>query len=178
MSPEINTVSLDTNPTSSIARPLHAIKYVDTFFPQESFLVSSSHETSVEETAGFWVGTIVESVAVLLFVSWVLIAISVVLRSIFFFFFFSRTSTFQLLDKPGSQVLSLLPPGSCLQFLSRIGFSNPTARRFFMECLANSRSRAFCKSICAEEKVPTNLYEYALGGIRTHETDLLYQAQG
>ena len=28
-----------------------------------------------------------------------------------------------------------------------------------------------------KEKVPTNLYEYALGGIRTHETDL-YQVQG
>ena len=52
-----------------------------------------------------------------------------------FFVFFSHTiSTFQLLDKPWSQVSSLLPPGSCLQFLSRTGFSNPTARRFFIEC--------------------------------------------
>ena len=33
------------------------------------------------------------------------------------------------LDKPWSQVSSL-PPGMCLQFLSRIGFSIPTARRF------------------------------------------------
>ena len=49
-------------------------------------------------------------------------------------FFFSHTFTFQLLDKPWSQVSSLLPPGCCLQFLSRIGFSNPTARRFFIEC--------------------------------------------
>ena len=93
------------------------------------------------------------------------------------FFFFSHTSTFQLLDDPWSQVSSLLPPGSCLQFLSRIRLSNPTARRFFIEFstgLANSRSRAFRKSICAQEKVPTNLYEYALGGIRTHETDFLF----
>ena len=30
--------------------------------------------------------------------------------------FFSHTSTYQLLDKPWSQVSSLLPPGSCLQF--------------------------------------------------------------
>ena len=52
----------------------------------------------------------------------------------FFFFFFSQTFTFQLLDKPWSQVSSLLLPGSCLQFLSRIGFSNPTARRLFIEC--------------------------------------------
>ena len=34
-----------------------------------------------------------------------------------------------LLDKPWSQVSCLLPPGTCLQFLSRIGFSIPTARR-------------------------------------------------
>ena len=32
----------------------------------------------------------------------------------------------------GSQVSSLLPPGSCLQFSSRR--SNPTTRRFFIEC--------------------------------------------
>ena len=50
------------------------------------------------------------------------------------FFFLVHTSTFQLLGKPWSQVSSLLPPGSCLQFLSRIGFSNPSARRFFIEC--------------------------------------------
>ena len=31
-----------------------------------------------------------------------------------------------LLDKPWSQVSSLLPPGTCLQFLSRIAFSIPT----------------------------------------------------
>ena len=37
-------------------------------------------------------------------------------------------------DKPWSQVSSLLPPGSCLQFLSPIGFRNPTARPFFIEC--------------------------------------------
>ena len=34
----------------------------------------------------------------------------------FFSFFFSHTFTFQLLDKPWSQLSSLLPPGSCLQF--------------------------------------------------------------
>ena len=46
---------------------------------------------------------------------------------------FSHTFTFQLPDKPWSQVSSLLLPGPCLQFLSRIGFSTPTARRFFIE---------------------------------------------
>ena len=73
-----------------------------------------------------------------------------------FFFFAHFYYTFQFLDKPWSQVSSLLPPGSCLQFLSRIGFSNPTARRF-SSSVANSRSRAFRKSICAQEKLPTNI---------------------
>ena len=51
------------------------------------------------------------------------------------YLFFSHTSTFQLLDKPWSQVSSLLPPVSCLQFLSRIGFSMPTACQFFHRVL-------------------------------------------
>ena len=80
--------------------------------------------------------------------------------------FFFLTFTLRLLDKLWSQVSSLLPPGTCLQFLSRIGFSIPTARRLSSN-VANSRFRAFRESICAQEKVPTNLYEYALGGTRT-----------
>ena len=47
-----------------------------------------------------------------------------------------------LLDKPWSQVSSLLPPGTCLQFLSRIGFSIPTARRLSSN-ITSSRSSAF-----------------------------------
>ena len=47
-------------------------------------------------------------------------------------------------------------------FIARIGFSNPTARRFFIKCVANSRSRTSRKTICAQEKVPTNLCEYML----------------
>ena len=43
--------------------------------------------------------------------------------------------------------------------------------------LTHSRSRVFRKSICAQEKVTTDLYKYALEGVRTHETDL-YQARG
>ena len=44
----------------------------------------------------------------------------------------------------------------------------------FSSSVANSRSRAFRKSLSAQDE---NLYEYALGGIRTHESDL-YQARG
>ena len=88
----------------------------------------------------------------------VVLTLTRVIKSVFFFpSSFLHTSTFQLLDKPWSQVSSLLPPCSCLQFLSRIGFSNPTARRF-SSSVANSRSRVFRMSNYAQEKVPSNLY--------------------
>ena len=68
------------------------------------------------------------------------------------------------LCKLWSQVSSLLPPGTCLQFLSGIRLSIPTtycARRFSSN-VANSLSCAFRynsnKSICAQE-VPKNLYD-------------------
>ena len=47
-----------------------------------------------------------------------------------FRFWVFHTSTFKFLDKPWSQVSSLLSPGSCIQFLSRIGSSN---RRLFID---------------------------------------------
>ena len=53
--------------------------------------------------------------------------------------------------------------GSCLHFLSRIGSSNPID---LTSIVANSCSRVIRKTICAQERVPTNLYEYALEGIR------------
>ena len=46
----------------------------------------------------------------------------------------------------------------------------------FPSSVANPRSCAFRNGIRAQEKVPTSLYECALGGARTHETDL-YQAR-
>ena len=93
------------------------------------------------------------------------------------FCFFSFFTHIYFLASGQAVVTGVVPssPYSCLQFLSRIGFSNPTARRL-SSSVANSRYGAFRKSICAPEKVLTNIYEYALGGIRTHETDL-YQAR-
>ena len=44
----------------------------------------------------------------------------------------------------------------------------------FSSSVANSRSRAFRQSISAQDD---KLYEYALGGIRTHKGDL-FQARG
>ena len=72
-----------------------------------------------------------------------------------------------LLDKPWSQVSSLLPPGTCLQFLSRIGFSIPTALRFSSN-VANSRSRAFRPSFLCKKKF---LRVCALGENWTREVD-------
>ena len=67
------------------------------------------------------------------------------------FVFFSHAFTFQLLGKPWSQVSSLSPPGSCLQYLSRIGFSSPTARRFFIECCQLTLSRFPQVNLCARK---------------------------
>ena len=71
--------------------------------------------------------------------------------TIFFFFFSSHTFTFQLLDKPWSQVSSLLPPGACLQFLSRIGFSNPTACQFSIDCCLPTLSRFPHVNLCTRK---------------------------
>ena len=85
---------------------------------------------------------------------------------IYLYIFFSRTSTFQLLDTPWSQVPS--PP----RFLPSIFIAHRVQQSrcssIFNECCCLTLSR-FRKSICAQQKVPTNLYEYAVGGIRTHE---------
>ena len=85
------------------------------------------------------------------------------------------------MDKPWSQVSSLLPPGMCLQFLSRIGFSIPTSRRLSSNNVANSRSRAFRQSFFYARKSP---YEY-VHSVRIEPTKLIlagtritYQATG
>ena len=83
----------------------------------------------------------------------------------FFFFFF-----FTLIYFPASGqavvtgvVPSDRPPVLAFNFCRANGSAIPLLVDF-SSSFANSRSRAFRKSICAQEKVPTNLYEYALGG--------------
>ena len=67
------------------------------------------------------------------------------------FYFFLHISTFQLLDKPWSQVSFFLPPSSCLQFLSIADFSSSVANP---------------KSICEPRQSPRiYIFEYALGMI-------------
>ena len=93
--------------------------------------------------------------------------------------YFFHTSTFcQLLDKPRSQVSSFLPPGTYLQLLSHMGFSNLSARQFFIhEFVADSRSRALRKSTFAQEKVHANFYEYALWGALVLSASLFLHKQ-
>ena len=73
----------------------------------------------------------------------------------------------------------LLLPGTCLHFLSRMGFSIPTARRFSSK-VVNSRSRAFRWSTLVQCKAPTGMHE-----VRLEPTKLIligtwaaYQATG
>ena len=57
-----------------------------------------------------------------------------------FCFCFFHSFAFQLLDIVQAVVTGVVPssPRFLPSILSRIGFSNPTARRFFIECVANS----------------------------------------
>ena len=59
-------------------------------------------------------------------------------KGLLFIYIFFHTFFFQLLDGQAvvTGVVHSPPPGSCLHFLSRIEFSNPTARRCFIECWA------------------------------------------
>ena len=86
-----------------------------------------------------------------------------------------HTFTFQILDKPRTKLSSLPPPVLAFKFYRAQGSAIPLLVDFSSTVIANSRSRVFLKSICAQDKVPTNLFEYAVGGTQTPETDQ-YQA--
>ena len=95
-------------------------------------------------------------------------------RAIIIFFF--HASTFQIFwASRGHRCRAFFPPVLAFNGYRALGSAIPLLVDF-SSSVANSRSRAFRKSICTQEKVPTNLYEYlyALRGIRIHETDLYY----
>ena len=96
--------------------------------------------------------------------------------TLLFFFFFRTPLLSSFWTSRGHRCRSFFPQVLAFIFLLRIQGSAILLLVDFSSSVANSRSRVFRKSICAQEKVPTNLFEYALGGIRTHETDL-YQAR-
>ena len=93
----------------------------------------------------------------------------------FFFHHFLHTSTFQLLDKPWSQVLSFLPPGACLEsstfIANRVQQSHCSS--IFYRVLLTHALALFASQFVHTKKTP-RVYTsiYALGGIRSHETDL------
>ena len=59
-------------------------------------------------------------------------------------------------------VVHFYPPVLAFNFLSRIGFSNPTPRRFFIECLLLTHALALSASQSVhKQKAPTKLYEYS-----------------
>ena len=72
-------------------------------------------------------------------------------------------STFQLLDKLWSHVSSLPSPGSCLQPLSRIGFSILVVHRFSWNANASSRAR-FSRVDSCTRKSPYELIRVRCGG--------------
>ena len=84
------------------------------------------------------------------------------------------------LDKPWSQVSSLLLPGTCLQLLSCIGFSIPTARRFHRvlptHALALSANHFFCARKSPYEYVHSVRIE--LAQLILVVTRITYQATG
>ena len=75
---------------------------------------------------------------------------------------FPHTSTFQLLDRSWSRISSLLPPASCLQFLSCIGFSNPTARRYHRVLLPLALGLSASQFWAQEQKSLQKLYTYVV----------------
>ena len=62
----------------------------------------------------------------------------------------------ELLDKPWSQVSSRITPGMCLQFLSRIGFSNPLLVHFHRMLLTHALALS-ANDFVVQQKVPTSM---------------------
>ena len=97
----------------------------------------------------------------------------------YIFFYFLQTYTFQLLDKPWSQVSSLLPP----RFLPLIFIAHriqQSHRSSLLHLVLLTHALALSAShFVHKEKSPRIYTSVHLGGfgIRTHETDL-YQARG
>ena len=88
-----------------------------------------------------------------------------------------RTSTFQLLGRPLSQVSSLLPPVLAFQFFSRTGLSNPTARRFFHRVLL-THALALSASQFVHKKKSLRIYTSMHSGGLELTKLTLYQARG
>ena len=162
--------SLDCSPVRPApARQHHSVMCID------RYCILSSSDQFITATEPLQRKNDVRSTSTRLITFIITITVTIVQVLLLILFYFSHTSTLQPLDKPWSQVSSLVPPGSCLQFLSRIGSAIPllTARRFFIGVLLITHALAFSASqFVHKKKSPTNLSEYALGGLEL--TNLTY----
>ena len=82
-----------------------------------------------------------------------------------FIYFFPDTFTFQLPDKPWSQLTSLPPPGYCLQFLSRKGSAIPHCSSIFHRVLlthALSRSASHFVHKKKSQRIYTSMHSAGL----------------
>ena len=95
------------------------------------------------------------------------------------FFFFFRTLLEYFPDFGQAVVTGVVP--SPPRFLPSLFIAHWVQKfhcsSIFHRVLLTHALELSAKSICAQGKVPTNSYQYALGVARTHETDL-YQARG
>ena len=82
-----------------------------------------------------------------------------------FILFFSHASTFQLLDKPWSQVSSVLPPGSRLKFLSRVWVQHSHCSSIFPRMLlthALARSASQLEHKKKSQRIYTSMHSAGL----------------
>ena len=89
-------------------------------------------------------------------------------------FFLSHASTFQLLDTPWSQVSSLPPPRflPSIFIAHRVQQSHCSSILHQVLLLTHALALSASQFVHKKKKSRRILYEYALGGARTHETDL------
>ena len=89
---------------------------------------------------------------------------------IFFLFFFHTHLLSYYWTSGGHRCRSFFPPVLAFNFCRAHRVQQSHCSWIFHRVLLTHTLGL--SAICAQENVPTNLYEYALGGARTHETDL------
>ena len=84
-----------------------------------------------------------------------------------------HTSTFQLLDKPWSQVSSL-PPGSCLQFLSRTKFIQQSHCSSIFHRMLLTHALGLSASQFVRKKKSQRIYYSSMHSVGLELTKLTY----
>ena len=89
-----------------------------------------------------------------------------VVRKDFYFYIFSSTSTFQLLDEPWSRVSSLLPPGSCLHFFIAHRVRQSHCASIFHRVLLTHALALSASQFVRKKKSPRIYTSMLLGGFQ------------